>query len=64
MHVLAYFDKSKPSIIQSDQYKKGLGAGRLWDGKAVIYASRSLTETKQHYSSIESKPLSIVFSLK
>ena len=62
--VLAYFDQSKTSIIQSDASKKGLGAVLLQDGKPVVYASRTLTETEQHYSNIERELLSIVFALE
>ena len=50
--VLAYFDQSKTSTIQSDASKKGLGAVLLQDNKPVIYASRALTETEQCYSNI------------
>ena len=50
--VLAYFDQSKTSTIQSDASKKGLGAVLLQDDKPVIYASRTLTET-EHYWNIE-----------
>ena len=42
--VLAYFDKSKPSIIQSDASKNGLGAILLQDSKPVIYLSTGLAE--------------------
>ena len=62
--VLAYFDKSRSSIIQSDASKKGLGAVILQDGKPVVYASRSLTETEQCYSNIERELLSVVFALE
>ena len=51
--VLAYFDQSKASTIQSDASKKGLGAVLLQDDKPVFYASRTLTETEQRYSNIE-----------
>ena len=51
--ILVYFNKSKPNIIQSDASRKGLGAVLLQDGKLVVYASRSLTETDQCYSHIE-----------
>ena len=49
--ILAYFDEFKPSIIQLDTFKR-LGGVLLQDGKPVVYASRSLTETEQHYSNI------------
>ena len=62
--VLAYFDQSKTSIIQSDASKKGLGAVLLQDNKPVIYASRALTETEQRYSNIERELLSVVFALE
>ena len=39
--VLAYFDKSKSSIIQSDASKKGLGAVILQDGKRGLYVKKS-----------------------
>ena len=62
--VLAFFDKDKTSIIQSDASKKGLGAVLLQDGKPVFYASRSLTQTEQNYSNIERELLSVVFALE
>ena len=62
--VLAYFDQSKASTIQSDASKKGLGAVLLEDDKPVIYASRALTETEQRYSNIERELLSVVFALE
>ena len=61
--VLAYFDQSKASTIQSDVSKKGLGAVLLQDDKPVIYASRALTETER-YSNIERELLSVVFALE
>ena len=62
--VLAYFDRSKTSTIQSDASKKGLGAVLLQDDKPVIYASRTLTETEQRYSNIERELLGVVFALE
>ena len=44
--------------------KKGLGAVLLQDGKPVIYASRTLTETEQRYSNIERELLGVVFALE
>ena len=62
--MLAYFDRSKASTIQSDASKKGLGAVLIQDDKPVIYASRALTETEQSYSNIERELLSVVFALE
>ena len=62
--VLAYFDQSKTSTVQSDASKKGLGAVLLQDNKPVIYASRALTETEQHYLNIEQELLSVVLALE
>jgi len=62
--VLAYFDQSKACTVQSDASKKGLGAVLIQDGKPVIYASRTLTETEQRYSNIERELLSVVFALE
>ena len=62
--MLAYFDHSKTSIIQSDASKKGLGAVLLQDDKPVIYASRALTGTEQRYSDNERELLSVVFALE
>ena len=62
--VLAYFDRSKASTIQSDASKKGIGAVLIQDDKPVIYASKALTETEQSYSNIERELLSVVFALE
>ena len=40
----------------------GHGCASLQDGKPVVYASRSLTETEQRYALIEKELLSIVFA--
>ena len=62
--VLAYFDKGKDHIIQTDASKTGLGAVLLQEGQPVVYASRALTETEKRYSNIERELLGIVFGLK
>ena len=61
--MLAYFDRSKASTIQSDASKKGLGAVLIQDDKPV-YTSRALTETDQSYYNIERELLSVVLLLK
>ena len=61
---LAYFDKNKTSVIQSDASMKGLGATLLQDGRPVVYASRSLTTAEQNYSNIERELLGVVFAVE
>ena len=60
--VLAYFDQSKASTIQSDAFKKGLEAVLLQDDKPVIYASRTPIETVKRHLNIERELLSVVFA--
>ena len=61
---MAYFDKDKDHIIQTDASKTRLGAVLLQEGQPVVYASRALTETEKRYSNIERELLGIVFGLK
>ena len=61
--VLAYFDKNKDHIIQTDASKTGLGAVLLQEGQPVVYASRTLTDTEHRYSNIERELLGVFFGL-
>ena len=61
---LAYFDSSKPVIVQTDASKRGIGATLLQNGRPVAYASKSLTETESNYCNIEREMLGIVFGLE
>jgi hypothetical protein len=60
--VLAYFDVTKPTVIECDASSTGLGSVLLQDGRPIAYASRALTETEQKYAQIEKETLAIVFS--
>ena len=62
--VLAYFNKSKEHIIQTDASKTGLSAVFLQEGQPVVYTSRTLTETECRYSNIERDLLGVVFGLE
>ena len=62
--VLAYFDRKAEHVIQTDASTKGLGAVLLQEGKPVIYVSRTLTPTEEHYSNIERELLGVVFAMK
>ena len=62
--VLAYFDKNKDHIIQTDASKTGLGSVLLQEGQPVVYASRTLTDTECRYSNIKRELLGVVFGLE
>ena len=61
---MAYFDKDKDHIIQTDASKTGLGAVLLQEGQLVVYASRALMEIEKRYSNIERELLGVVFGLE
>ena len=58
--VLALYDVNKPTEIQCDASKDGLGAILMQDGRVIAYSSRALTDTEKRYAQIEKEMLSIV----
>ena len=62
--VLAYFDSSKPTVVQADASQTGIGAVQLCDGRPVEYVSRAMTQTEQQWAQIERELLSIVFAME
>ena len=59
--ILAYFDPAKPSIVQVDISSRGLGAALIQDGKAIAFASKSLSDTERRYANVERKMLAVVY---
>ena len=59
--VLKFFDPSKPVTISVDASSNGIGAVLLQNQCPIAYASKSLTDTQQHYAQIEKEMLAIVF---
>ena len=62
--VLAYFDKDKSLVMQSDASQHGLGAVILKENKPIAFACRTLTETERQYAQIEKKLLSVIFAME
>ncbi|WP_419601948.1 RNase H-like domain-containing protein, partial [Thiolapillus sp.] len=58
---LSYFDVTKPTVIQVDASKIGIGAALTQDGKPIAFASKALTDTEQRYANIERELLAVVF---
>ena len=62
--ILRYYDVKEEATIQCNASQKGLGATLLQKGQPVVFASRSLSSTEQHYAQIEKECLAIVFTCK
>ena len=61
---LTYYDRSKPVIVKMDASKCRLGPALIQRGHPIAFASKMLTDIKTSYANIESKCLSVCFSLK
>ena len=48
--------------VQTDASQRGLGTCLLQEGKAIAYASRSLTDTETRYANIERELPAMVFA--
>lgn len=60
--VLSNFSEKEKITIQTDASKDGLGCCLLQCNKPICFASRSLTETEQHYAQIEKEFLAVIFA--
>ena len=58
---LAYYDRSKPVVIQVDASSKGLGAVLLQENKPIAFASKALTPPESRYANIERELLAVVY---
>ena len=56
---LTYFDVTKPTTIQVDTLKIGIGSALLQDGRLIAFASKALTETEQWYTNIKRELLAV-----
>ena len=58
---LRYYDWTKPVTLQCDASLKGLGACIIQDGQPIMFASKSLMDTKTPYTNIERELLGIIY---
>ena len=58
---LAYYDKSKPVVLQVDASGKGLGAVLLQENKPITFASKALTPAESRYANIDRELLAVVY---
>ena len=61
---LAYYDRSKPVVVQTDASEFGLGAALLQGGWPIAFASKTLNDVESHYANIERVCLSVCFGLE
>ena len=59
--VLAYFAKSKETVLRVDASSTGLGAVIMQEGKPVAFRSKTLTPLEKMYANIERELLAIVW---
>ena len=63
--VLTFFDKhSRTRTVQCDASQSALGAVLMQNGRAVAYASRTLSQAEENYAQIEKELLAVVFAME
>ena len=60
----AYYDKSKPIVVQADASEYGLGATLIHSGHPIAFASKMLTDVETCYANIEQECLLVCFCLE
>lgn len=58
---LAYYDRSKPVVLQVGAPSKGLRAVLLPENKPIAFASKALTPAESRYANIERQLLAVVY---
>ena len=61
---LKYFDPQAPIVIECDASGVGVGGVLLQNGQPVMLISQALTDTRKHYSNIESELLALVIVIE
>ncbi len=59
---LAYYDVTKPTVIQCDASSFGLGAALVQEDRVIAYLSRALNSTEQNYSQIQKELKAIEYA--
>ena len=59
---LAYYDRSKPVVVQTDASEYGLGTYLLQGGWPIAFASKTLTDVETHYANIKRVSFSLLWS--
>ena len=62
--ILAYYNPSKPTILQTNASCKGLAACLLQNEKPVYFASKVLTEMQKGYLAIDLESLAVAWVME
>ena len=62
--ILAYYNPTKQTALQTDASIKGLGVCLLQDSKPVCFASKALTDAQKGYVVIEFESLAVAWAMK
>ena len=61
---LAYYDCTKPLILQTDASEYGLSTALIQNNRPIAFTSKTLTDAVTRYANIERECLSVVFGLE
>ena len=61
---LAYYDCTKPLILQTDASKYGLSTALIQTNRPIVLASKTLTDVETRFANIERECLAVVFGLE
>ena len=59
---LAYYNRSKSVVVQTDASEYGLGAALIQSGCPIAFTSKTLTDIETHYANIERVSVSMLRS--
>ena len=60
---LAYYDRTKPVVLQTDYSEDGLGAVLVQEGKPIRFGSKAVSDSEMDYAPIEGEMLGIVYGI-
>ena len=61
---LAYYDCTKPLILQTDASEYGLSTALIQNNRPIAFTSKTLTDVETRYANIERECLLVVFGLE
>ena len=62
--VLAFYDTNKALTLKNDATDYGIGSVLKQEGRAIAFASRTLTDTERNYAQIEKEMLAVTYGLE